>query len=360
MVPVEDVAPHLQVQAVLGDAIPGQGRHHVEVRARHVIFGRLGRHLPQPLQLAVRDLLGLGGEAGLLEAAPQLVQLVVLLVLAQLLPDDAQLLAQYVLALARVEARLDLLLDLAPDLEHLQLLAQQLGEPLEPDVHVAHREQLGLGREGEVQVRRDEVGELAGVADPGEHFVQLLAQVRRDVDDPGELRVHGALQCFRAGVLHHGLGQRFVPGHEPALGCHDLGQAGALEPLHHHAGGPVAQLEHADEDAERPHLIQLVGARLHHRALDGLRTTLRPHHAEQQALVPLHHFVDQVHGVRVVESEGEHDVRVNDQLTQRQDRQLIGGRDGRRRPGHSTFTDCEPEARRGGSLASRTSRKPAS
>jgi len=317
-----------------------------------VIFGRLRRHLAQPPKLAVGDLARLHRQPGVVEAPPQLVQLVLLLILAQLLADHAQLLAQHVLALVRVEARLDLFLDLGPHLEHLELLPQQLGEALEPDVHVAEGEQLGLRREGEVQVRRDEVRQLAGVRDPAEHLVQLLAEIRSDVDDTGKLRVDSALEGLGAGVLDHRLGHRLVASDEPVLGGLDLEHAGALEALHHDPRGAVAQLQHADEDPQRADLVQLVGTRLHDCPLDRLRPANRLHHAQQQALVPLHHFVDELHRLRVFERERKHHVWVDDQLSERQDGQAIGG-------GHSTFTDCGPE-RRGGSLCNRTSRKPAS
>src|SRR2546427_5216194 len=48
--------------------------------------------------------------------------------------------------------------------------------------HFVDRQQLGLGREGQVQVRGHEVGQLAGVADADEDLVQLLPQVGGDVD----------------------------------------------------------------------------------------------------------------------------------------------------------------------------------
>ena len=73
-----------------------------------------------------------------------------------------------------VEARADFLLDLAPYFQHLELLAQQLGEPLEAAVHVGDGEQLRLGGERELQVGGDEVGELPRVGDAAEYLVQLF------------------------------------------------------------------------------------------------------------------------------------------------------------------------------------------
>jgi len=58
-----------------------------------VVLGRLRRHLTQPLELAVHDLLGFVVQPGSLEPAGELGQLVLSFFLAQLLADHAQLLA---------------------------------------------------------------------------------------------------------------------------------------------------------------------------------------------------------------------------------------------------------------------------
>ncbi len=92
--------------------------------------------------------------------------------------------------------------------------------------------------------------------------------------------MHGTLQRLGAGVFDGGGGERLVARDEPVLGWPHLGQPGPLEPLHHHAHRPVAQLEHADDGAEGADLVQLVGVRLHHGAFRGLGAAHRLHHAE--------------------------------------------------------------------------------
>ena len=193
-----------------------------------MILGRLRRHLPQALELAVGHLACFRREARLVEARDQLLELVVALDLAQLLLDDVELLAQHVFALVLVEPQLDLLLDLAAHLEHLQLGGEQLGEPLEAACDVVEGEQLRLGREREVQVSRDEVGELARVVDPREHLVQLLPEIGGDVDHPGELRHHRALQRLDAGVLHDLLGKDHALRGEPVDVHRHVHEPGAL------------------------------------------------------------------------------------------------------------------------------------
>ena len=163
--------------------------------------------------------------------------------------------------------------------------------------------------------------------------------------------MHGAFQRLGAGVLDHALRHQLVARDQPVVGRDDLDEVGALEPLHHHPYRPVAQFQHPHHGAEGAYLIELFGSRLHDRTLGGLGAAERPHHAEQQALVALHHLIDEVHGVRVHEREGQDDVRVDDQLAEGQNRQSVFH--------HCTFTDCGPESR-AGSLASRTARKPPS
>src|SRR5213082_3198267 len=58
VIAIEDVARGLQVEPVVGGAVPRQGREHLQVGARDMVLGRLGRHLPQPLQLALDHLGG--------------------------------------------------------------------------------------------------------------------------------------------------------------------------------------------------------------------------------------------------------------------------------------------------------------
>jgi len=303
VVAIEDLAGGFQVEPVLRHTTPWKRSEHIEVGPGHLVLRRLRRHLAEPLELAVGHLARLGGEPDLVEPAPQVLELVIPFLFAQLLADHPQLLPQDVLALVGVEARLHLLLDLAPHLEHLQLLAEQLGEPLEPRVQLVEGEELGLGGEREIEVRGNEVRELARPVDAGQHLVQFFAEVGGDVDHAGELGVHGALQRLGARVLEQRLGKHFVARDEPVLAGSELEQPGALQPLHHDTGGAVAELQHADQDPERAHLVQLVAARAHHGALGRLRAALRLHDAEQQTLVPLHDLVDELHGLRIAERE---------------------------------------------------------
>ena len=182
VIAVEDFARRLQVEPVLRHPAPRQRGEHVEIGARDLVLGGLRRHLAQALELAVGNLLRFSGELRLFEALRQLFELIVAFAFSQLLANHLQLLAQHVLALILIEPRLHLFLDLRPDLEHLELLHQEVRQALEPVRHVIGREQLGLCRQREIEVRGDEVGEFPCFGDAGEHLVQLGAEVGRDVD----------------------------------------------------------------------------------------------------------------------------------------------------------------------------------
>ena len=332
MIAVEDFARRLQIEPVLRHPAPRQRGEHVEIGARHLVFGGLRRHLAQALELAVGHFFCFRRELRLLEPVRQLLELVVPLPFPQLLADHLELLAQHVLALILVEAGLHLFLDLRADLEHLQLLHEKLAEPLEPPRHVVDREQLRLRRQREIEVGGDEVRQLARLGDADEHFVQLGAEVGRDVDHARELRDNGALQRLGARVFEQVLVQRLAAGHQPLLALRDVVQPGALEPLHHDAHRAVAQLQHPHDRAERADVVELVRQRVHHGALGRLDPAHRPHDAEQQALLALDDLVDQLNGFGIGESQRQDDVGIDNELAQGKDRQAFHYFSGRPRP----------------------------
>ena len=130
---VEDLARVGDVKVVLGGAAPRQLDQPLEIGADDAVLGGRRRQALQAPQLAIGLLSGVLGEVRRLDPLAQLVDLGLLLVgLAQLLLDRLQLLAQVVLALALVDLRLDLRLDLGAELDHLQLAGEDLGEAAQP------------------------------------------------------------------------------------------------------------------------------------------------------------------------------------------------------------------------------------
>ena len=133
----------------------------------HLVLGRRGRDALQALELALGLLAHLFGQIGLVEAPAQLRGLGFLrTLLAELLLDRPQLLAQQVFALLFAHLRLRLAGDL---LAHLRDLAfvQQVA------VQQAHRLELGRGVEQALRLfelqadqRAEQIDELHRLLDP--------------------------------------------------------------------------------------------------------------------------------------------------------------------------------------------------
>ena len=350
VIAVQDFAPGLEVEPVLRHPRPRQCGEHIEIGSRDLILGGLGRHLTQPLQFAVADLLPFRRQLRFLEPLRELLQLVVALPLPQLLADDLELLAQHVLALILIQPVLYLLLDLRAHFQHLELLHQELPQALEPLRDVVDREQLGFGGQREIEIGGDEVGELSRLVNAGEHFVQLGAEVGRDVDDARELRDDGALQRFGARVLERVFLQRFGFRHQPLFALRNVLEARALQPLHHHAHRAVVELQHPHNRAEGADVVQLMRERVHHGALGRLHPPHRLHHSDQRQHDGAELVDGKIPGKRLVAHDREaHDVAGVDQIRRGLCREW--SRDAQE--------DGKPEEL-GGCLASRISRKPCS
>ena len=132
-----------------------------------------------------RRLLDLLRQLERLEPLPQLLELGLLgVAFAELLLDRLQLLAQEELALALLELRLHLRLDLRAELEHLELAVQDQRDLAQALLDVDELEQLLLLVGLQAQRRRDEVAERARIVDVRGRELQLLRQVRDEADDP--------------------------------------------------------------------------------------------------------------------------------------------------------------------------------
>src|SRR6185436_17327616 len=94
--------------------------------------------------------------------------------LAQLLLDGLELLAEDVLALVAAHLLLDLAVDLLADLEHLVLAREELQHLAQAGLEVEGLEDVLLLVDLDVEVRRDEVGELARLRDAVDERRRLL------------------------------------------------------------------------------------------------------------------------------------------------------------------------------------------
>ena len=283
------------------------------------MLGRRRRQFLQPRELALGGFERLLGQLGPLDPLAQLVRLGLLLVaLPQLVLDRFQLLAQEELALALVDFGLDLGLDLAAELDHLELAGEDLREPAQPrgDVDLFEQSLLLLG--GDPQRAGDQVAEGGGVFDVGHRHLQLLGQVGDVLDDLREGALHVAAQRLQLGALVDHVGQLGDPRHQVGL----LGDVGAephpLRPLDEDAQSPVGDFQHAGDDADHADLVQPVRARL---LVLGVARGDHDQHA-----IGAEHVVDQLDRALLADGERGQRLREGDRLAQRQDRQRVGQR----------------------------------
>ncbi len=126
MILVENLFCALEVEVVFGLERPGQRENPLEVGSDHAVLRRGSRQPLQAAELAIDRLEGLLGKVRRLDPLTQLFELRLLgVALAELVLDRLHLLAQDELALALLELRGDLRLDLGLQLEQLQLAGKR-------------------------------------------------------------------------------------------------------------------------------------------------------------------------------------------------------------------------------------------
>ena len=196
------------------------------------MLGRRGRQFLQPRELALGGFAGVLGQLRRLDLLAQFVDFGLLLVaLAELVLDRFQLLAQEELALAFVDLRLDLRLDLGAELDHLELAGEDLREVAQAvgDVDLLQQLLLLLGRDP--QRAGDQVAERRRVVDVGDRHLQLLRQVGDLLDDLREGALDVAGQRLELGARLDHVGQLGDPRDQVGL-LGDVGRrAHPLGPL---------------------------------------------------------------------------------------------------------------------------------
>ena len=153
------------VGGVLRADVPRQLEHGVQPGADPAGLGALVARALQLADLAQRGLADLLGQVGRLDAGAVVVGALGL-VLAELLADGGELLAEQELALALVHALADVVLDLLGDVELGEVLARPLEHPRQARLDVGGLEELALLLVGEVRRVAGHVGQLRGVGDP--------------------------------------------------------------------------------------------------------------------------------------------------------------------------------------------------
>jgi len=119
---VEHIRDVLHVQIIARGYIPWQHDEPVEIVAQDAIFRRHRRHCLEAGQLAERACLHLRRHTRGFDALAQLADFTEGgIMLAQLLLDDLHLFAEVKLALAAIDLTLDIGLNLALDLQYIEL-----------------------------------------------------------------------------------------------------------------------------------------------------------------------------------------------------------------------------------------------
>ena len=288
---VENRARVLEVEVVLGERRPRQGDDPLEVGADHPVLGRRRRQPLEPAELAVDRLAHLLGQrAESLDALAELGDLRLLrVVLAELLLDRLQLLAQEILALPLLHLGLNLGLDLRSELEDLELAVEDRRHGAQPLLDVDLLQDLlallGLDR---AQRRGDEVAQRARVVDVRGSQLKLLGQVRREPDDAREEALHVARQRLDLRSLEQHVRQRVELSEQVGVGVEAVQELHALEALDEDPQTPVGDLDHLVHEGDRADLVDVApGGHLD-------RPVARGHEREQP--VAGHDVVDQSHG----------------------------------------------------------------
>ena len=188
VVGVEDLHRGGEVLADLALLAPRQREQRVDEVAHDRRLGRHRRHHLELLELAERLRLGLLRHPGGLDLLLHLVEVGVLVALAELLLDRLDLLVQVVLALALLHLALDAAADALLDLQDVDFAFEQAEQVLEALRDGAHLEDLLLLLELQRQVRGDRVGEPAAVVDPGHRGQDLGRDLLVELDVLVELR----------------------------------------------------------------------------------------------------------------------------------------------------------------------------
>src|SRR5438876_974182 len=181
-------------------------------------------------------------------------------VVSEFLLDRLHLLAQDVLALGLVHLGLDLALDLALELQHLDLLGQELADQAEPIRHVDRLEQLLAQLGAHLRAVGHHVGQQAGIGD--------IASGDRDLGrnrGPGrhvllDLSLDGSHQGLDLQGLRMGVVDCLDARLEMWLDLQQVEQPDALLSLHDGADGAVLQANDLGDLGQRADAVQLVDA----------------------------------------------------------------------------------------------------
>ena len=319
MVLVQDAAGLRQIDLVLGLLGPGQGDQPVQIGAPDDVLRRGRGHGAQPVELALGRLARRRRHPGLVDLLLQLLDGRFRLVgRAELLLDRLELLAQDELALPLLHLVLDVLLDLAAQLHHLDLAGHLPDQAVQPLLHGEDLEVLLLVLRLADEERRRQVGEARGAVDVQERDADLLGGDRHERQHLADLILQALDQGLHLDRDLDLLLQETDFGDQVGITPDDACQADPLEARDQDADGAVRELQHLLDDGGRAHRVQVPLLRFVHRGV------LLEHQSDGPVLE--HDLVDEPDGGWPSDHQRGRQVREHDRVLERQDRQGFGQR----------------------------------
>ncbi len=316
MVLVEALFRRGEVDPVLRDLGPREGEHGLDIGADDRGFGGDVRHALETLDLAKELLLRVVRHAALVDLGAELLELVTVFA-AQLALDNLQLLGQVVLTLGLIHLLVDAVLDAAVQLGDLDLVREHAAQALEAVERIRRLQQLLPLRHLADDLRRQEVGEMPGIRGALDHVQHLGRKIAVDVGVLKGQVLDLADHRRRFIRVDRRFDDVFRRRHEERSLVLDIEQAEAADAFEHDLE-IASRLSIGGKDAaEGAYLEKILRARV----VDLLVTVCRDgdHPARH------HRFLNGMDGARAPDLQG-HDIAwEDDDLAERQQRDLGGG-----------------------------------
>ena len=320
---VQDPARLGKLDLVLALLRPGKCDQPVEVGTADDVLRRGRGHRAQAVQLAVGGLPGLRRHAGLLDLLLQLLDRdLIVVVRPQLLLDRLELLAQHELALPLLHLVLDFLLNLAAQLQHLDLAAEMPGQLQEALVDRQSLQILLLGRRVAHQEDRRQIRQARRALDVQQGDADLLGGDRHERQHPAHEVLEVLDERLDLDRLFDPLAEERDLGRQVRLAAHHARQPDTVEAADQDPDRAIGEFQQALDDGDGADGVQVVLFRLFDAGV----------FLQDQSDEPiLHHdVVDQLDGRRPPHHERRGDVREHDGVLQGHDRE-----DRRQRPGRA-------------------------
>ena len=179
----------MQIDAFRREDTPGQRDQPVQVTAAHGILRRRGGHAGQTSQFPVGFLARFFRHSGSFDFLPQLFDFALVVVaFSKFTLDRAQLFPQEIFALALSDFFLNLALDLAAQFENFEFLGKFGVKKVQAFANRGPLEDKLLRNDRKVRkIGRDVVGKTARIFHIDDDRLQVIRQLRRQLDDAFEL-----------------------------------------------------------------------------------------------------------------------------------------------------------------------------